>query len=58
VDVPILTPDQRVRVFVSSTLGELAAERQAVRWAVERLQLLPVIFELGARRTSDRRGHA
>jgi hypothetical protein len=57
VDVPILTPDQRVRVFVSSTLGELAAERQAVRWAVERLQL-PVIFELGARPTSDRRGHA
>jgi len=23
----ILTPDQRVRVFISSTLGELAAER-------------------------------
>jgi len=49
VKVPILTPDQRVRVFVSSTLGELAAERQAVRRAVERLQLLPVMFELGAR---------
>jgi predicted ATPase len=49
VDAPILTPDQRVRVFVSSTLGELAAERQAVRRAVERLQLLPVMFELGAR---------
>jgi hypothetical protein len=49
VDVPILTPDQRVRVFVSSTLGELAPERQAVRRAVERLQLLPVMFELGAR---------
>jgi hypothetical protein len=25
----IRTPDQRVRVFVSSTLQELAAERQA-----------------------------
>ena len=30
----IRTPDQRVRVFVSSTMGELAAERQAVRDAV------------------------
>jgi predicted ATPase len=49
VNVPILTPDQRVRVFISSTLGELAPERQAVRRAVERLQLLPVMFELGAR---------
>jgi predicted ATPase len=49
VDVPILTPDQRVRVFISSTLGELAPEREAVRHAVERLQLLPVMFELGAR---------
>ncbi|HZB49176.1 MAG TPA: DUF4062 domain-containing protein, partial [Mycobacteriales bacterium] len=38
-----------MRVFVSSTLGELAAERAAVRRAVERLQLLPVMFELGAR---------
>ena len=45
----IRTPDQRVRVFVSSTLGELAAERQAVRDAVSRLRLVPVMFELGAR---------
>ena len=45
----IRTPDQRVRVFVSSTLGELAAERQAVRDAVTRLRLVPVMFELGAR---------
>jgi predicted ATPase len=45
----ILTPDQRLRVFVSSTLQELAAERQAVRDAVERLRLVPVMFELGAR---------
>ena len=38
----IRTPDQRVRVFVSSALGELAAERQAVRDAVTRLRLVPV----------------
>jgi Domain of unknown function (DUF4062) len=41
----IRTPDQRVRVFVSSTLRELAAERQAVRDAVTRLRLVPVLFE-------------
>src|SRR6516164_2455572 len=45
----IRTPDQRVRVFVSSTLQELAAERRAVREAVTRLRLVPVMFELGAR---------
>lgn len=45
----IRTPDQRVRVFVSSTLRELAAERRAARAAIERLALTPVMFELGAR---------
>ncbi len=45
----IRTPDQRLRVFVSSTLKELAAERRAVRAAIERLALAPVMFELGAR---------
>jgi hypothetical protein len=45
----IRTPDQRLRVFVSSTLQELAAERQAVRDAVVSLRLVPVMFELGAR---------
>jgi predicted ATPase len=45
----IRTPDQRLRVFVSSTLRELAAERQAVRDAVTRLRLVPVMFEQGAR---------
>ena len=45
----IRTPDQRLRVFVSSTLQEMAAERQAVRDAVTRLRLVPVMFELGAR---------
>jgi predicted ATPase len=46
----IKTPDQRLRVFVSSTLEELAAEREAVRGAIEALRLTPVMFELGARR--------
>src|SRR5262249_35625740 len=36
-------------VFVSSTLGELGAERQAARDAVSSLRLVPVMFELGAR---------
>ena len=45
----IRTPDQRVRVFVSSTLRELATERRAVRDAVASLRLVPVMFELGAR---------
>jgi hypothetical protein len=31
----IRTPDQRLRVFVSSTLEELATERDAVRAAIE-----------------------
>lgn len=48
--VPVIrTPDQRIRVFVSSTLRELAAERAATRAAIERLGLAPVMFELGAR---------
>ena len=45
----IRTPDQRVRVFVSSALQELAAERRAVRDAITGLRLVPVMFELGAR---------
>nr|BFF09118.1 hypothetical protein GCM10025699_04210 [Microbacterium flavescens] len=45
----IRTPDQRIRVFVSSTLRELADERRAVRAAIERMRLAPVMFELGAR---------
>jgi predicted ATPase len=46
---PIRTPDQKLRVFVSSTLRELAEERRAARVAIERLHLAPVMFELGAR---------
>ncbi len=45
----IRTPDQRLRVFVSSTLQELADERAATREAITRLHLTPVLFELGAR---------
>ena len=46
---PIRTPDQRLRVFVSSTLVELAPERAAVAKAISALRLTPVLFELGAR---------
>jgi len=45
----IRTPDRRLRVFVSSTLGELAEEREAVSRAISALRLTPVMFELGAR---------
>ena len=45
----IRTPDQRVRVFVSSTLDELAPERAAAREAITQLRLTPVLFEMGAR---------
>ena len=51
----ILTPDQRVRVFISSTLGELAEERAAARRAVQRLHLVPVWYESGARPHPPRR---
>jgi Domain of unknown function (DUF4062) len=45
----IKTPDQRVRVFLSSTLKELAAERGAARAAITSMHLTPVMFETGAR---------
>lgn len=45
----IRTPDQRLRIFISSTLGELAPERIAIKAAIERLHLAPVMFEDGAR---------
>ena len=44
----ILTPDQRIRVFISSTLEELAGERAAARRAIQRLRLVPVWYESGA----------
>jgi predicted ATPase len=46
---PTLTPDQRVRVFISSTLKELEEERRAAREAVESIRMTAVMFELGAR---------
>jgi predicted ATPase len=48
-EVVIRTPDQRLRVFVSSTLEELADERRAVSRAISAMRLAPVMFELGAR---------
>lgn len=45
----IRTPDQRLRVFISSTLDELKAERLAAKKAVGNLHITPVLFELGAR---------
>src|SRR6476619_4268614 len=45
----ILTPDQRIRVFISSTLEELASERVAARRAIQRLRLVPVWYESRAR---------
>ena len=48
-DVVIRTPDRRLRVFVSSTLDELAQERRAVSRAISALRLTPVMFEVGAR---------
>ena len=45
----IRTPDRRLRVFVSSTLSELADERRAVSRAISALRLTPVMFEVGAR---------
>ncbi len=45
----IKTPDQRVRVFISSTINELAEERKATREAISNLRLIPVFFEAGAR---------
>src|SRR5580693_6757644 len=44
----IRTPDQRLRVFVSSTLGELAGERRAFSRAISAPRLTPGLFELGA----------
>ena len=46
---PIRTPDQRLRVFISAVVQELAPERVAARDAIARLHLSPVLAELGAR---------
>ena len=46
---PIRTPDQRLSVFISAVVQELAPERVAARDAIARLHLSPVLAELGAR---------
>jgi predicted ATPase len=43
------TPDQRLRVFISSTIGELKDERVAAERAIRSLRFHPVLFEMGAR---------
>ena len=49
-DKPVIrTPDYRLRVFISSTLKEVAEEREAARQAIVNLRLMPVMFESGAR---------
>ena len=45
----IRTPDQRLRIFVSSTMNEMSDERAATKRAIQRLHLTPVMFEMGAR---------
>src|SRR5688500_4222266 len=45
---------QRLRVFVSTTIGELAPERGAAAEAIASLLLAPVLFELGTRASSPR----
>ena len=45
----ILTPDQRIRVYISSTHGDLEPERQAAGRSVSSMRLTPVLLEQGAR---------
>ena len=51
---PILTSDQKVRVFISSTIEELKEERKSVINAIRDLKLRPVFFEEGARPNDPR----
>jgi predicted ATPase len=48
-DPVIRTPDQRLRVYVSSDLEELKEEREAARGAITSLRLTPIVFESGGR---------
>ena len=47
------TRDQRLQVYVSSTLGELAPERDAAKSAIKTLRLAPAGVDLGARDGGD-----
>ncbi len=48
-NITIRTPDQRLRVFISSSIRELSQEREVVKNTIEQLHLIPVLFESGAR---------
>ena len=48
-DPVIRTPDQRLRVYVSSDLEELKGERESVRAAIMSLRLTPIMFAPGGR---------
>ncbi|MFL5758867.1 MAG: DUF4062 domain-containing protein [Thermomicrobiales bacterium] len=50
----ILASHLRLRIFLSSTIDELAPERQVARRAIEQLCQNPVFFESGARAHSPR----
>ena len=52
----IRTPDRRLRVFVSSTLGELAEERRAVSRAISALRLTVAETNVAAQRLYARAG--
>jgi glycerol dehydrogenase-like iron-containing ADH family enzyme len=45
----IKTPDQKIRVFVSSTIKDLSEERVAALNAIRKLHLAPIMFELNAK---------
>jgi len=45
--------DPRLRVFVSSTLGELKSEREAAKSAIKTLRLDPIGVDLGSRNGQD-----
>jgi hypothetical protein len=49
--IAIRTPDQRLRIFISSTMKELAGARAAARTAIERLRLIPVLLSSAPGRT-------
>lgn len=47
--VEILTPDRRIRVFISSRIGEFSVERQALVKVIRKMGLTPIFFEETAR---------
>ena len=48
-----ISHDPRLRVFVSSTLGELKSEREAAKSAIKTLRLDPIGVDLGSRNGQD-----